>query len=294
MATIFVGAKGVLCATVEMPGSLTREDALHSIGAKAHLWDVEYVAQGERPEYANGSNWQFRASSAGGTKTFKSGTELGYFVLTRTYESLVLIGADLGSGGWGFTLYDLEAERKLVEFWAAFPHLSPNNRYLVYRKFEFRGRPFYPEIKVIDFAEDWSGIDMDSVTPSEGIGEVVFPRAPPPERPELEGAYGSTVTTSRFDHVAWDLDNGTMYFPATDRTGHLNLVALQLEPVPRAVCYVPLTVGSLRSEYVDQRYVNPAGVFLRSPNAITVTTVDGYGVSSDHHISLQRACLEQE
>ena len=290
---IAVGAE-VLCASVEMPGSLTREDTVHSIGAEAQRWEVDYLAQDERPAYANGSNWEFRASSGGVTKTFVSGTKMGYFVLVRTYESLALIGANLGSGRWGFTLYDLEAERKLVEFWAAFPHLSPDNRYLVYRKIQFRGRPFDLEIRVVDFAEDWSGVDMAPVTPREGIGEVVFPRPPPRGRPELEGAYGSTVTHSRFDHVAWDTDNGTLYFTATDRTGHLNLVALQLEPAPRAVCYVPLTSGRLHSEYFDQRWVNPTGVLLRSSDAITVTTADGFGVSSDHNIALREACLGQD
>ena len=297
-AMIIIGAETAPGALPPMSGSLTVEDAVHSVGAEAQQWHVEYFGQDERP-YANGSNWEFRASAGEITKTFKSGTEIGDFVLVRTYKSLALIGADVGSGAWGFTLYDLEAERKLVEFWAGFPHLSPDNRYLVYRKFQNRRDPFYPEVKIIDLAEDWSDVDMNLVRRREGIGEVVFPRPPPAGRPELEGAYGygSTVEASPFNHVAWDMDNGTLYFTGTDRTGHLNLVTLRLGPTPRAVCYVPLTIGRLRSEYFDPKWVHPTGVILRSPDTVTVTTSGINGVNSDHNVPLRVAlnegCLEQ-
>ena len=287
-------AKVALCAPVEMPGSLTDKNVAHSVGEATQRWDVEYLGHGESPVYADGSNWRFRARdrATGATRTFRSGTETGYFVLARTYESLALIGADVGSGVWGFTVYDLEAERKVVEFWGAFPHLSPDNRYLVYRKVQRRRQFFDPTTKIVDFGQELNGLEVATATASQGIGEVVFPRSPTAGRSELDGAYGSVVTVSEFDHVAWDMDNGTFYFTATDRTGHLNLVVLGVAAA-KVACYVPLTTGKLRSEYLEVKRVTPTGLALQSAGTVVVTTLNGFGVRSVHEIALREACWEQ-
>lgn len=281
-----------LCAAVEMPGSLTDKDALHSVGEAAQRWKVEYLGDAESPVYADGSNWRFRATErvTGATKTFRSGTEAGYFVLVRTYNSLVLIGADVGSGTWGFTVFDLEADRKLAEFWGAFPHLSPDNRYLVYRKALRRRQRFDPTTKVVDFGRPM-GLEPATTSVWQGIGDVVFPRSPP-GRPGLDGAYGSVVTYSHFDHVAWDMETGTFYFTTTDRTGHLSLAVLRLAS-PEIACYVPLTTAKMRSEHVQEKRVGVGGVALRSPGTVAVTTQDGLGVRSIHEITLREACRDQ-
>ena len=278
-------------ATVEMPGSLTDKDVVHSVGDASQRWDVEYLGNEGSLVYADGSNWRFRATerATGATKTFRSGTESGYFVLARTYESLVLIGADVGSGTWGFTVYDLETDRKQVEFWAGFPHLSPDNRYLVYQKALGRRQRFDPTTRIVDFGRPIE-VAIESVW--QGIGDVVFPGPPPAGRAGLDGAYGRVVIGSPFDHVAWDMDVGTLYFTATDRTGHLNLVALRLEGA-RIVCYVPLSTATLRGEHVEEKRVWPTAVAMQSSGTVVVTTLDGLGVRSAHEIALREACWEQ-
>ena len=291
MLTVLVEA--AFCATVRMPGSLTDEDVLHSMGDAAQRWSVEYLEDAESPVWADGSNWRFRAKerATGATRTFRSGTESGYFVLARTYDSLALIGADIGSGTWGFTVYDLEADKRLVEFPAGFPHLSPDNRYLVYRKWFGRRARFDPTIKLVDFARPL-GLGETIGIQYQGIGDVVFPEAAPAERPELGRAYGSVVIGSPFDDVAWNMEIGALYFTATDRTGHLNLVVLRLETAEIA-CYVPLTTATLRGEHVPEKRLSPKGVSLRSSSTVVVTTRDGMNVRSAHEIDLHTACWEQ-
>lgn len=288
--------------SIDLPGTLGDRNVTHSVGPAAQRWDVEYVehlADGEAPVYANGSNWQFRATerATGETRTFRSGTEMGWFVLAHTYESLVLIGADIGSGRWGFTIYDLEGDRKVVEFWAAYPHLSPDNRYLVYRKMLGRHQTFDPTIKLVDFGQGANGLEAAADAPSwwegAGIGDVVFPQPPPAGRPELAGAYGSVVTGSGFDHdVAWDMDNGTLYFTATDRADHLNLVVFRIA-ARRIACYVPISSSSLHSEYREKKWVHPTGVVLRSSRTVVVSTENVFGVRSSHEIALGEACFRQ-
>ena len=180
MAAMLVAVVDVaFCATVQMPGSLTDEHVLHSMGDAAQRWDVEYLEDAQSPVWADGSNWRFRATerATGASRTFRSGTERGHFVLARTYESLALIGADLGSGTWGFTVYDLEADKKLVEFPAGFPHLSPDNRYLVYRKALNRRHRFDPTTKLVDFGRPM-GLEAPIESVWQGIGDIVFPGQP--------------------------------------------------------------------------------------------------------------------
>ena len=167
--------------------------------------EIEFLGKRNPPEYADGDNWRFRATHAGSgeTKVFHSGTEMGYFT-ARTYQSTVLIGADLGSGTWGFTIYDLDGERKVHEFWAGFPHLSPDNRYLVYRKFYRRNEPMDPSVLLVDLGREFGDVAM--AHPSRGIGEPVFPPDAADGRPDLAAAYGTTITSYGFEHVAWDIE----------------------------------------------------------------------------------------
>ena len=69
MLTVLVEA--AFCATVRMPGSLTDEDVLHSMGDAAQRWSVEYLEDAESPVWADGSNWRFRAKerATGATRT---------------------------------------------------------------------------------------------------------------------------------------------------------------------------------------------------------------------------------
>ena len=257
-------------------------------------WKVDYLGVRNPPQYANGNNWQFRAThpESGETKVFRSGTEMGYFITARTYQSTVLIGADLGSGVWGFTIFELDAERKVHEFWAHFPHLSPDNRHLVYRKFYRRNEPMDPTVLVVDLGREFGEVVI--ADPSEGVGEPVFPPTVPDSRPELAAAYGSTVTGYLFDHVAWDMEHKVLYFTASDRSGHLNLVVVPLEPSPRAVCHVPLTAKKLHGEYFDEKKVIPTNISLPSPGTVKVTTSNGFGVSSEHNVALGKACWRQD
>lgn len=260
-------------------------------------WHVEFVGEKafQAAPAATGDNWEFRATllASGTTKIFKSGTEQGWFIDVRSYGGLALVDTDVGSGARGFTLYDLEADRKVVEFYAGHPHISPDGRYLVYRRFMRRIDPFRPQIKIVDLAGRFDGLEVDGATAARGIGEVVFPPAPPTDRPDLAGAYGTTVNSYVFEHVAWDMENGVFYFTAADRTGHLNLVALLLEPSPRVACYVPLTHSRLNGEYFDVGKVNPQGVAVQPPGTVVVTTRNGFGVVSDHRVSLRKACWHQ-
>ena len=291
-AAILIAAEAGHCATVQMPGSLTDENVEHSLGASARRWHVEYIEPDGPPVHADGGNWEFRATerATGVTKTFRSGTESGYFVLVRTYESLALVGAYIPRGGWDFTIYDLEAERKIVEFWAAFPHMSPDNRYLVYR--QFSNRRFDPRTRIVDLGQDFGKVEVDVLNPV-GFGKVVFPWAPPIFGPVLDGAYGTLVTFSPFDRVAWDMDKAVLYFTATDRTGITNLVAVALTPTPKVACRVPLTGAMLRAEYFEEKLVRPGELSLEPPYTVVVATSSGFGVRSEHRISLDRGCREQ-
>lgn len=67
---------------------------------------------------------------------------------------------DVGSGARGFTIYDPEADRKVVEFHTVFPHVSPDGRYLVYRKFMSRANAVRPQVKVIDLDRDLASLDV--------------------------------------------------------------------------------------------------------------------------------------
>ncbi len=287
-------APAALCATVELSGSLTNEDVAHSVGEAAQRWEVEFLGGGGDPVYADGSNWQFRATerASGATKTFRSGTELGFFVLARTYESRVLIGADLGAGVWGFSVYNLEQDRKVVEFWASSPHLSPDNRYLVYRNWSGRQERFDPTIRLLDLSSYITGI-VEGPADRQELGVVVFPRPPAADKPELYGSYGHTITESWFDQVAWDMDNEVLYLTGTDRSGCLNLIAYGLAE-KKIACYLPLTNSKLPTEYFDDKQLTPTGIALQSPYTVVVTTLgSSFGVRSTHEISLRSACGKQ-
>ncbi len=301
-ATLAVVAEAAVCATVQMPGSLTNEDVAHSVGEAAQRWEVEFLASTE----ADMGDWRFRATerATGETRTFSSGPETGgFFVLARTYESLALIGADGGSGTWVFTVYDIEADRKVVEFWAFFPHLSPDNRYLAYRKWQGRWQSFDPTIKIVDLGRGAGSLEVadvdyfEGVGYLEGIGEVVFPSPAPAGRPELAGAYGRAVTYSWFHRVAWDMDNGMLYFVGTDRAGCLNLVAYRLGE-RRIACRVPLVSDVLPTEYFEgrQEWQFLTGIALRSSGTVVVTTDTGSswsGVRSTYEVELREACSTQ-
>ena len=295
-ATLAVVAEAVVCATVQMPGSLTNEDVAHSVGEAAQRWEVEFLAS----THADVGDWRFRATerATGETRTFSSDTETsGFFVLARTYESLALIGSDSGSGGWVFTVYDIEADRKVVEFRAFFPHLSPDNRYLAYRKWQGRWQSFDPTIKIVDLGRGADSLEVADVYFDEGIGEVAFPSPAPAGRPELAGAYGRAVTYSWFHQVAWDMDNGMLYFLGTDRAGCLNLVAYRLAE-GRIACRVPLTSRVLPTEYFEGRqpWQHPTGIALRSSGTVVVTTGTGSswsGLRSTYEVGLREACSTQ-
>ena len=295
-ATLAVVAEAVVCATVQMPGSLTNEDVAHSVGEAAQRWEVEFLAS----THADVGDWRFRATerATGETRTFSSDTETsGFFVLARTYESLALIGADGGSGTWVFTIYDIEADKKVFEFWAAFPHLSPDNRYLAYHKWQGRWQSFDPTIKIVDLGRGADSLEVADVYFDEGIGEVAFPSPAPAGRPELAGAYGRAVTYSWFDQVAWDMDNGMLYFLGTDRAGCLNLVAYRLAE-GRIACRVPLTSRVLPTEYFEgrQAWQHPTGIALRSSGTVVVTTGTGSswsGLRSTYEVGLREACSTQ-
>ena len=258
-------------------------------------WKIEYLGTRNPPVYANGDNWQFRAThrASGTTKLFRSHTEMGYYVNALNYESIALIAADLGSGVWGFTVYPVcgvlqstEAGRKVREFWAGFPHLSPGNRYLVYRKFYRRNEPMDPGVVLLDLDEEFDGVD--AAHSSQNFGELLFPPEPS-NRPDLADAYGTTVTGYVFEH-AWDMQSRVLYFTASDRSDYVNLVIVELEPSPRPVCYVPLASQDLRTEYYDRIKANPTEISLPRPGVVVVTMRNGLGVRSEHHVDLHEAC----
>ena len=273
--------------------------AVFASGASAdpYRWHVEFLGEKgfQAAPAATGDNWQFRATLAetGAAKIFRSGTEQGWFIDVYSYGRFALIDADVGSGTRGFTLYDLDEDRKIVEFYAGHPHISPDGRYLVYRRFMRRVDPFRPQISVVDLAGRFDGVEASLLTTLSGIGEVVFPPAPPTHNPGLAGAYGTTVNSYVFEQVAWDMENRVFYFTPKDRTGHLNLVALLLVPSPTVACYVPITHSRLNGEYFDVSKVNPKEIAVPSPGTVIVTTTNGFGVESDHRVSLRKACWEQ-
>ena len=151
----------ILGATLSAFGS-------QNAGADPGRWRVEFLGDKafQASPYASGDNWEFRATlmETGATKVFKSGTERGWFINVHAYGRYALVDTDVGSGARGFTLYDLEADRKVVEFYTAFPHVSPDGPYLVYRKFMSRAHSFRPQVKIIDLNGDLGGLDVDERT----------------------------------------------------------------------------------------------------------------------------------
>lgn len=269
--------------------SLATKLTRHADGSSPGNWNVEYL--GDRREYAKGDNWEFRATHRvnGTVKKFRSGTQGGYFIGAFTYGPVALIAADLGSGVWGFTVYDVDEERNVVEFWAAFPHLSPDGRYLLYRKFNGRRRPPDPGVVVLDLSQEFGEVEIG--TPSQGFGETVFPHPPPPERPELGDAYLKDYAGwYGIEHVAWDMENATVYFPAQNRTGLLSLVAVRLEPAPAMVCQVPLAPRTLRGEYFEELRMSPTGIELRSADTIVVSTGNSLYVTAEYSVPLYLPC----
>ena len=93
MAVVLVAAAEVpFGAMVRMPGSLTDEDALHSVGVAAQRWDVEYLEETDSPMWADGGNWRFRATerTTGTTRDVPERDE------TRVLQDGT--GDDLGTG----------------------------------------------------------------------------------------------------------------------------------------------------------------------------------------------------
>ncbi len=266
-------------------------------GTDADRWHVEFLGEKafQAAPAATGDNWEFRATrvASGETKVFRSGTEQGWFIDVHAYGRYALVDTDVGSGARGFTIYDLDQDSKVVEFYTAFPHLSPDGRYLVYRRFMTRVDSFKPQIRIVDLAGRFDGLEVDHVTPFLGIGEEVFPPPPPSDRPELARAYGTVVESYSFNYVAWDMYNGVFYFTPEDRSGHLNLVALSLAPSPAVACYVPFAHSRLNGEYFDVERVYPEGITVRPQGTVVVTTTSGFGVESEHRVSLRKACWEQ-
>lgn len=260
-------------------------------------WRVEFLGDKafQAAPAATGDNWVFQATLAdtGSTKVFKSGTERGWFIDVHAYGRYALVDTDVGSGARGFTIYDLEEDHKVVEFYTLFPHVSPDGRYLVYRKFMSRVDSFQPQVRVVDLDGTFDELEVDDVTAFLGIGDEVFPPLPPKDRPELARSYGTTVNSYGFEHVGWDVENGVFYFTAVDRTGHLNVVVLSLEPSPIVACYVPLTHSRLHGEYFAEKSVRLTGLTFRSPSTIVVTTTNGFAVTSEHRIPLFGACRDQ-
>ena len=271
-------------------------DGLRANAADGKRWDVEFlgVKEFQEGEPARGGNWRFRATllTTGETKTFHSGTHTGWYIGVRNYNDLAVVEADVGSGAKGFTIYDLEADVKVVEFYTLFPHWSPDGRYLVYRKFMSRGQPLDPGIKVIDLTQEPDSFVVDGGSFS-GVGVLVFPLPAADDRPELLNAYGTVVTAFSFNHVKWDVENGILYFAAPDRTNHLNLLVVLLEPEPLIACIVPLVGHTLVTEYFPQGKVFLSELELSSPNTVVVATKNSFGVRSEHGIQLREACLDQ-
>ena len=230
---------------------------------------------------------------SGATKVFESGTERGWFLGVFAYGKYALVDTDVGSGARGFTIYDLEANRKIVEIYTMFPHLSPDRRYLIYRQFTSRGRLFKPHVKIIDLNGDLGKLEIDDLTAFRGVGDVVFPPPPPQARPELAGAYGTTVAHYDFETVAWDTKNNVFFFTAADRTNHLNLVVLSFAPSPAVVCYVPITQTTLNGEYFEEKSVHLTGLRYRPPGIVVVATTQGFSVTSEHRVALFGACRDQ-
>ena len=302
-----------------------RSGGVMGLDPVAQPWQVEFLGEEEfqNGEYADGTNWEFQATHipTGAEHIFKSGTESGWFLRVTSHGDIALVDADLGAGARGFTIYDLRKDRKVVEFIVAFPHLSPNGRYMVYRKFTGRGRTTLPDIKIVDLSGNLEHIDVTVATKFDGIGDSLYPPPWPTDRPELAGAYGQTdIGTGHafhghpFDQVVWDLESGVLYFVAVDRTGHQNLVVTGLVPAPMVVCTVPLlTAASLRGEYFDRQSAVVRELRLALPPlgdhsgqqesgrvaerpTFEVTLAHGPdvpGVESIHRIDLLTACREQ-
>ena len=70
---------------------------------EALRWDVEFLGQKafQAEESARGDNWEFRATllKTGATKTFTSGTEMGWFLDVRSYEGVALVDTAVPSPG---------------------------------------------------------------------------------------------------------------------------------------------------------------------------------------------------
>ena len=264
------------------------------VDAEPADWDVEFLGGKDNPA-STGDDWRFvaRDRTTGNEKLFRSGTKLGRFVDVRSYESAVVVEANTGYGR-GFTIYDLDSEGPVAEFYTLTAHWSPDGRYLIYRVFTSRNDPFRPEVKIVDLEQDLGKFRVENAPSRDGIGEVVFPPPPPHDRMWLRGAYGTTVSGLGFTHVAWDASGKFFYFVASDRTNLIHLVVLQLEPVPSVACYVPLTQRIVAGEYFHESKVFPTKLELRSPNIVVVTMVqNSFRVSSQHSIGLREACWEQ-
>lgn len=213
--------------------------------------------------------------------------------------------ADIGSGARGFTIFDLRTDRKVVEFYSIFPHLSPDGRYLAYRKFTNRRQRTDPGVRVLDLAQDFGQVVISAQAAFEGVGKQVFPVELSGGRPDLVSAYrGPDIGTGHafhghpFEQVVWDLGGGALYFLAVDRTGHLNLVVTTLAPVPMVACTVPLlTAASLRGEHFKRQSAVPSsGISQPSRGTMIVSLSYGpavRGIESDHRIDLVRACADQ-
>ena len=250
-------------------------------------WDVRFLSGGDNPS-SSGDPWRFQATNqeTGVQRTFRSGTRLGRFKNVRSYGTLAAIEAETGYGP-GFTIYDLEADRLLVEFYTLTSHWSPDGRYLAYQVFASRNEPFRPEIKIVDLQQNLAGLPVDQGTSRDGIGTIVYP--PLSTREQLASGHGRDFPAYSFRHVAWDVANGFLYFTASDMTGMLNVIVLQLATTS-IICYVPITLNVVDGEFLHPRRVLVRGLSLRSSREVVVTTSNAFGVASRHTIPLRRAC----
>ena len=250
-------------------------------------WEVKFLSGGDNPS-ASGDHWRFQATNeeTGIQRSFQSGTSLGRFKNVRSYGNLAVMEAETGYGP-GFTIYDLEADRLLVEFYTLTAHWSPDGRYLVYQVFASRNEPFRPEVKIVDLQQNLAGLPVDQGTPYSGIGTIVYP--PSSIRDQLASVHGRDFPAYSFRHVAWDMANGFLYFTASDMTGMLNVIVLQLATMS-VICQVPITLNVVAGEFSAPRRVLVKGLSLRSSREAVVTTSNAFGVASEHSIPLRQAC----
>lgn len=272
-------------------------------------WFVEFLGpedcfdDGKQQEHCWPRQWNFQSTrrSDGLTKSFRVQTDVGRFVHSYVFESITLIFSDIGSGGWGVILYDLDANRKVADFYTAFPRLSPDNRYLAYRKWVTRVDSPDPQLLIIDLKQDIETLSQMRIrSPARGVGTSIYP---PPE-----STISDTVAMQDYvrrheshyyyslDGVLWDMENQTFFFVAPDSTGYRNLIVLLLEaPSPTIVCYVPLIRANRQGEFSNKGFnVNPRNLVLQPPNTIVATMRESGGVQSFHTIKLDVACRGQD